>query len=268
MRWLHTTTACHAHQTCTHVLRPGPCPVALILAKVPSHPACVPVLHLRRAASIIVVAFRVCLGPGRRLQARRGRGEARGRRRRQERRVQRPRARVAAAPQLLAAPVLRAAARRARRGRRRRRWTGRPRRRRRASPWWQRGLGSRIWTCSPHATISLRVTGSHPNSEVKLGRARVVRRWGTTSKGRVLHVFFPLLPPFFPARQPSVQRIDLHPLPAGACQVAPEARSRDQPRLAPRPPRATRAHGAPAATAARAPRAATRAGSPTPTAPA
>ena len=39
------------------------------------------------------------------------------------------------------------------------------------------------------AAISSRVTASHPNSAVKLDRARVVLRWGTTREGRVLHIF-------------------------------------------------------------------------------
>ena len=37
------------------------------------------------------------------------------------------------------------------------------------------------------AAISPRLTASHPNSEVKRGRARAVLRWGTTREGRVLH---------------------------------------------------------------------------------
>jgi hypothetical protein len=41
-----------------------------------------------------------------------------------------------------------------------------------------------------YAAISSRVTASHPNSEVKLDRARVVLRWGTTREGRVLHILF------------------------------------------------------------------------------
>ena len=39
-----------------------------------------------------------------------------------------------------------------------------------------------------HAAISSRVTASHPNSEVKLDRDRVVLRWGTTREGRLLSV--------------------------------------------------------------------------------
>ena len=42
----------------------------------------------------------------------------------------------------------------------------------------------------PCAAISSRVTASHPNSAVKLDRARVVLRWGTTREGRVLHIFY------------------------------------------------------------------------------
>ena len=40
--------------------------------------------------------------------------------------------------------------------------------------------------------ISPRLTASHPNSEVKRGRARAVLRWGTTREGQMLHVFFPV----------------------------------------------------------------------------
>ena len=36
------------------------------------------------------------------------------------------------------------------------------------------------------AAISTRLTASHPNSEVKLVRAGVVLRWGTTREGPVL----------------------------------------------------------------------------------
>ena len=38
----------------------------------------------------------------------------------------------------------------------------------------------------PSAAISTRLTASHPNSEVKLVRAGVVLRWGTTREGPVL----------------------------------------------------------------------------------
>ena len=38
------------------------------------------------------------------------------------------------------------------------------------------------------AATSSRVTAYHPNSEVKLDRARVVLWWGTTREGRVLHI--------------------------------------------------------------------------------
>ena len=40
------------------------------------------------------------------------------------------------------------------------------------------------------AAISTRLTASHPNSEVKLVRAGVVLRWGTTREGPVLRFFF------------------------------------------------------------------------------
>ena len=40
------------------------------------------------------------------------------------------------------------------------------------------------------ATSARVITASHPNSEVKLARARVVLRWGTTREGRVLHIFY------------------------------------------------------------------------------
>ena len=40
-----------------------------------------------------------------------------------------------------------------------------------------------------HAATPPRVTASHSNSEVKLGRGRVVLRWGTTREGRLQHVF-------------------------------------------------------------------------------
>ena len=39
------------------------------------------------------------------------------------------------------------------------------------------------------AAISTRLTASHPNSEVKLVRAGVVLRWGTTREGPVLRFF-------------------------------------------------------------------------------
>jgi hypothetical protein len=55
-------------------------------------------------------------------------------------------------------------------------------------------LSSRIDTdfpeIFPHAATSPRVTASHPNSEVKLGRAEVVLSWGTRWEGSVLHVVF------------------------------------------------------------------------------
>ena len=40
------------------------------------------------------------------------------------------------------------------------------------------------------AAISTRLTASHPNSEVKLVRAGVVLRWGTTREGPVLRFIF------------------------------------------------------------------------------
>ena len=40
------------------------------------------------------------------------------------------------------------------------------------------------------AAISTMLTASHPNSEVKLVRAGVVLRWGTTREGPVLRFFF------------------------------------------------------------------------------
>ena len=51
------------------------------------------------------------------------------------------------------------------------------------------------------AAISTRLTASHPNSEVKLVRAGVVLRWGTTREGPVLrfyvfHLVFTLPFPF------------------------------------------------------------------------
>ena len=47
-------------------------------------------------------------------------------------------------------------------------------------------------TCSVlvSAAISTRLTASHPNSEVKLVRAGVVLRWGTTREGPVLRFFY------------------------------------------------------------------------------
>ena len=39
-----------------------------------------------------------------------------------------------------------------------------------------------------YSATSLRVTASHPNSAVKLSRAQVVVRWGTTSEGWVLNI--------------------------------------------------------------------------------
>ena len=42
------------------------------------------------------------------------------------------------------------------------------------------------------AAISTRLTASHPNSEVKLVRAGVVLRWGTTREGPVLRFSFVL----------------------------------------------------------------------------
>ena len=58
------------------------------------------------------------------------------------------------------------------------------------------------------AAISLRLTASHPNSEVKRGRAEVVLRWGTTREGSVLHFFFARAAHLFcrspcPCRSPS-----------------------------------------------------------------
>ena len=44
-----------------------------------------------------------------------------------------------------------------------------------------------LWTCS---TTSSRVTASHPNSEVKLGRVWVVLPSGTGWEGQMLHVLF------------------------------------------------------------------------------
>ena len=53
------------------------------------------------------------------------------------------------------------------------------------------------------AAISAWLTASHPKSEVKLVRAGVVLRWGTTREGSVLRfsffcfsLFFSLLSPF------------------------------------------------------------------------
>ena len=49
---------------------------------------------------------------------------------------------------------------------------------------------SRNNVTSVSAAISTRLTASHPNSEVKLVRAGVVLRWGTTREGPVLRFFF------------------------------------------------------------------------------
>ena len=44
----------------------------------------------------------------------------------------------------------------------------------------------RLFPLIDRAAISSRLTASHPNSEVKLDRAGVVLRWGTTREGPVL----------------------------------------------------------------------------------
>ena len=51
------------------------------------------------------------------------------------------------------------------------------------------------------AAISTRLTASHPNSEVKLVRAGVVLRWGTTREGPVLRFFFCFAQAFFLLRK-------------------------------------------------------------------
>ena len=54
---------------------------------------------------------------------------------------------------------------------------------------------------STSAAISTRLTASHPNSEVKLVRAGVVLRWGTTREGPVLRFFFCFVQAFFLLRK-------------------------------------------------------------------
>ena len=51
------------------------------------------------------------------------------------------------------------------------------------------------------AAISTRLTASHPNSEVKLVRAGVVLRWGTTREGPVLRFLFCFAQAFFLLRK-------------------------------------------------------------------
>ena len=65
-----------------------------------------------------------------------------------------------------------------------------------------RGSGALRHVCkvglfSSHAATSPRVTASHPNSEVKLGRVWVVLPSGTGWEGQMLHVLF--VPPPLPA---------------------------------------------------------------------
>ena len=54
----------------------------------------------------------------------------------------------------------------------------------------RKGFLLRNHVASASAAISTRLTASHPNSEVKLVRAGVVLRWGTTREGPVLRFFF------------------------------------------------------------------------------
>ena len=56
-------------------------------------------------------------------------------------------------------------------------------------------------TPSTSAAISTRLTASHPNSEVKLVRAGVVLRWGTTREGPVLRFLFCFAQAFFLLRK-------------------------------------------------------------------
>ena len=66
----------------------------------------------------------------------------------------------------------------------------------RAGGWRREITGSSIGfrPCRPHAATSPRVTASHSNSEVKLGRDGVVLRWGTTREGPLPHVLRFLFP--------------------------------------------------------------------------
>ena len=61
---------------------------------------------------------------------------------------------------------------------------------------------------SDRAAISSRLTASHPNSEVKLDRAGVVLRWGTTREGPVLLFSFYYIFAFF-----LTHTIHTHPYP-------------------------------------------------------